>query len=97
MSELIQIYIEDHGPLGPAAYPVEMASAFDPLLKSAVVAVPREQAERWLAAEAGWAQAQREMTPILTARHQRLTAAIGAASDYQAANRAADRNKRGQR
>lgn len=97
MSDLVQIYIEDHGPLGPAAYPVEMASAFDPLLKAATVAVPREQAERWLAAEADWAQAQREMMPVLTARHQRLVSAIGAASDYRAANRAAERNRRGRR
>jgi hypothetical protein len=94
---MVQVYIEDHGPLGPAAYPVDMASAFDPLLKAAVVAVPREQAARWQAAEEAWVQAQREMSPILLARHQRVVAAIGAAADYQAANRAADRNRRGRR
>lgn len=97
MTDMVSVYIEDHGPLGPAAYPVDMASAFDPLLKAATVDVPREQAERWLQAEADWAQAQAEMGPILTARHHRLVAAIGAAGDYQAANRAADRNRRGRR
>jgi hypothetical protein len=61
------------------------------------VEVPREQAERWIKAEADWAQAQAEMVPILAARRHRLVAAIGATGDYMAANRAADLNRRARR
>lgn len=93
----IHIYIEDHGALGPAAYPANVLRAFDPLLNAALVEISVEQADRWSTAEAAWTQAQEEMRSILNVRRSRMVAAVAVASDYQAANRAADRNRRGVR
>lgn len=95
MADLVHVYIEDHGALGPAAYPANVLRAFDPLLKAALVDIPAEQADRWAAAENAWARAQEEMRSILDIRRSRMVAAVAVASDYQAANRAADRNRRG--
>lgn len=96
MSDMVRVYIEDHGPLGPAAYPVQLASLYAPL-DGAVVEVPVEQAKRWEAAETAWLKAQAEMRPILGARRDQFVAAIGRASSYEAGNRAAARERRGRR
>ena len=96
MTDTVRVYIEDHGPLGPAAYPAQLASAYPPL-DGAVVEVPAEQARRWKQAEAAWLQSQTEMRPILAARKDQLIAAIGRASGYEAGNRAASRERRSRR
>jgi hypothetical protein len=90
VSDMVRVYIEDHGPFGPAAYPLKMAP-LPPILDGAVVEVPREQAERWERAEAAWEAAQREMRPLMEARRYQVIAAIATVAGAEAANRMAAR------
>jgi hypothetical protein len=87
---MVRVYIEDHGPFGPAAYPLSM-SPLPPILDGAVVEVPREQAERWDRAEVAWLAAQREMRSLMEAKRYQVIAAVAAAAGAEAAIRMATR------
>lgn len=94
--ELVRVYIEDYGRgLGVAAYPARAnPRPIDPLLNAGICEVPREQVERWVAAEEAWEAAQAEMLPILKARRQEIVDATATFAGFAAARRMDARTRR---
>lgn len=93
MSEdMVLMYIEDNGAVGIFAYPASVYTRPpSSTLTHGLVEVPREQAERWAAAEAAWEAAQAEMRPILKARREKVLTELASFTGFEGASRAAAR------
>lgn len=85
------VYLEDYGQaVGIYPYPAKDARpSIDPVLKSGLVQVPREQAERWVQAEAAWEAAQVEMRRVLAVRREQVLTALAGVAGFESASRAA--------
>lgn len=86
------VYLEDYGRvIGIYPYPAKDARPIDPVLEHGLVKVPREQAERWVQAEAAWEAAQVEMRRVLAVRREQVLTALAGVAGFESASRAARR------